>query len=67
MATLSLQNQTFSRIERLCGFLRRRLSKNSWRLSDASSCLLGGVKDARAVDRWIAGGEIYGGAEPRSG
>ena len=26
---------------------------------------IGGVKDARAVDRWIAGGEIYGGAEPR--
>ena len=24
---------------------------------------IGGVKDARAVDRWIAGGEIYGGAE----
>ena len=23
---------------------------------------IGGVKDARAVDRWIAGGEIYGGA-----
>ena len=26
---------------------------------------IGGVKDARAVDRWIAGGEIYGDAEPR--
>ena len=26
---------------------------------------IGGVKDARAVDRWIAGGEIYGEAEPR--
>ena len=26
---------------------------------------IGGVKDARAVDRWIAGGEIYGNAEPR--
>jgi len=26
---------------------------------------IGGVKDARAVDRWIAGGEIYGGAESR--
>jgi hypothetical protein len=26
---------------------------------------VGGVKDARAVDRWIAGGEIYGDAEPR--
>jgi hypothetical protein len=24
-----------------------------------------GVKDARAVDRWIAGGEIYGDAESR--
>jgi len=24
---------------------------------------IGGVKDARAVDRWIAGGEIYGNAE----
>jgi hypothetical protein len=26
---------------------------------------IGGVKDARAVDRWVAGGEIYGDAEPR--
>jgi len=26
---------------------------------------VGGVKDARAVDRWIAGGEIYGNAESR--
>ena len=26
---------------------------------------IGGVKDARAVDRWIAGGEIYGGAANR--
>jgi len=26
---------------------------------------IGGVKDARAVDRWIAGGAIYGGAEGR--
>ena len=26
---------------------------------------IGGVKDVRAVDRWIAGGEIYGDAEPR--
>jgi len=26
---------------------------------------IGGVKDARAVDRWIAGGDIYGGAESR--
>jgi hypothetical protein len=26
---------------------------------------IGGVKDARAVDRWIAGGEIYGNAEIR--
>jgi len=26
---------------------------------------IGGVKDARAVDRWIAGGGIYGGAERR--
>jgi hypothetical protein len=26
---------------------------------------IAGVKDARAVDRWIAGGEIYGDAEPR--
>ncbi len=26
---------------------------------------IGGVKDVRAVDRWAAGGEIYGGAEPR--
>ena len=26
---------------------------------------IGGVKDARAVDRWIAGGEIYGNAESR--
>jgi hypothetical protein len=26
---------------------------------------IGGVKDARAVDRWIAGGEIYGDAENR--
>jgi hypothetical protein len=26
---------------------------------------VGGVKDARAVDRWIAGGAIYGGAESR--
>ena len=26
---------------------------------------IGGVKDARAVDRWIAGGEIYGDAETR--
>jgi hypothetical protein len=25
--------------------------------------IIGGVKDAHAVDRWIAGGEIYGGAE----
>lgn len=26
---------------------------------------IGGVKDIRAVDRWAAGGEIYGDAEPR--
>jgi len=26
---------------------------------------IGGVKDARAVDRWIAGGAMYGGAESR--
>ena len=26
---------------------------------------IGGVKDARAVDRWIAGGEIYGDAKSR--
>ena len=26
---------------------------------------IGGVKDARAVDRWIAGREIYGDAESR--
>jgi hypothetical protein len=26
---------------------------------------IGCVKDARAVDRWIAGGEIYGSAESR--
>jgi len=26
---------------------------------------IGGVKDVRAVDRWIAGGDIYGGAESR--
>jgi hypothetical protein len=26
---------------------------------------IGGVKDARAVDRWIAGGGIYGDAESR--
>ena len=26
---------------------------------------IGGVKDARAVDRWIAGGAIYGEAESR--
>ena len=26
---------------------------------------IGGVKDARAIDRWIAGGRIYGGAESR--
>jgi hypothetical protein len=26
---------------------------------------IGGVKDIRAVDRWIAGGEIYGDAEIR--
>jgi hypothetical protein len=26
---------------------------------------IGGVKDVRAVDRWIAGGEIYGDAESR--
>ena len=26
---------------------------------------IGGVKDARAVDRWIGGGEIYGDAESR--
>lgn len=26
---------------------------------------IGGVKDARAIDRWIAGGGIYGNAESR--
>ena len=26
---------------------------------------IGGVKDTRAIDRWIAGGAIYGGAESR--
>ena len=26
---------------------------------------IGGVKDARAVDRWIAGGAVYGDAETR--
>jgi hypothetical protein len=26
---------------------------------------IGGVKDVRAVDRWVAGGDIYGDAEAR--
>ena len=29
------------------------------------TAFIGGVKDARAVDRWIAGGEIYGDAKSR--
>ena len=41
-------------VERLVGIVGRKLTAH-----------IGGVKDVRAVDRWIAGGEIYGNAESR--
>ena len=41
-------------VERLVEIIGRKLTAH-----------IGGVKDARAVDRWIAGGEIYGDAESR--
>jgi hypothetical protein len=41
-------------VERLVEIVGRKLTAH-----------IGGVKDARAVDRWIAGGEIYGDAESR--
>jgi hypothetical protein len=41
-------------VERLVEIVGRKLT-----------AYIGGVKDARAVDRWIAGGEIYGDAEAR--
>ena len=41
-------------VERLVEIVGRKLT-----------AYIGGVKDARAVDRWIAGGEIYGNAESR--
>ena len=41
-------------VERLVEIVGRKLTAH-----------IGGVKDARAVDRWIAGGDIYGGAESR--
>jgi hypothetical protein len=41
-------------VERLVEIVGRKLT-----------AYIGGVKDARAVDRWIAGGEIYGDAESR--
>lgn len=41
-------------VERLVGIVGRKLT-----------AYIGGVKDARAVDRWIGGGDIYGDAESR--
>ena len=41
-------------VEKLVEIVGRRLT-----------AYIGGVKDTRAVDRWIDGGEIYGGAESR--
>ena len=41
-------------VERLVEIVGRKLT-----------AYIGGDKDARAVDRWIAGGEIYGDAESR--
>jgi hypothetical protein len=41
-------------VEKLVGIVGRKLT-----------AYIGGVKDARAVDRWIAGGAIYGDAESR--
>ena len=41
-------------VERLVEIVGRKLT-----------AYIGGVKDARAVDLWIAGGAIYGGAESR--
>jgi hypothetical protein len=41
-------------VERLVEIVGRKLT-----------AYIGGVKDARAVDRWIAGGAIYGDAESR--
>src|ERR1019366_9926122 len=41
-------------VERLVEIVGRKLT-----------AYIGGVKDARAIDRWIVGGEIYGDAESR--
>jgi hypothetical protein len=41
-------------VERLVEIVGRKLT-----------AYIGGVKDVRAVNRWIAGGEIYGEAEAR--
>jgi hypothetical protein len=41
-------------VERLVEIVGRKLT-----------AYIGGVKDARAVDRWIAGGAVYGDAETR--
>jgi len=41
-------------VERLVEIVGRKLT-----------AYIGGVKDVRAVDRWIAGGAIYGDAESR--
>jgi hypothetical protein len=41
-------------VERLVEIVGRKLT-----------AYIGGVKDVRAVNRWIAGGEIYGDAEAR--
>jgi len=50
--TLRLPNSKV--VEKLVDIIGRKLT-----------AYIGGVKDARAVDRWIAGGAVYGDAETR--
>lgn len=50
----ALRLSTSEIVQQLVSLLGRKLT-----------AYLGGVKDVRAVDRWAAGGEVYGDAEPR--
>ena len=66
MATLSLPKpDPFAHREALGLPVSKIVEKLVEIIGRKLTAYIAGVKDARAVDRWIAGGEIYGDAEPR--
>ena len=66
MATLSLPKpDLFAHREALGLPVSKIVEKLVEIIGRKLTAYIAGVKDARAVDRWIAGGEIYGDAEPR--